>query len=147
MEKEIINEKNFFKFIIQDTGIGMDNTDLQKLFTPFFSNNTTETNRNGCGLGLLIVKEITEKLGSGLKVSSELGKGTLVVFYVENKSDHLKDTMIKDTMMKYSLIKETVLKDSIINITETDVQYKKSKLSKLLNYRKQILTLMKILRN
>lgn len=84
--KETINDKRYIKFKIEDTGIGMDSNILQKLFTPFFSNNSTEVNKNGCGLGLIIVKEITEKLGIGIKIFSDVGKGTTSVFYVEDRS-------------------------------------------------------------
>jgi signal transduction histidine kinase len=84
--KEIVYDKRYFKFMIEDTGIGMDSNVLQKLFTPFFSNNNTEVNKNGCGLGLIIVKEITEKLGIGIKIFSDVGKGTTSIFYVEDRS-------------------------------------------------------------
>lgn len=82
--KEIIEMKKYIKFSIIDTGLGMNKYDLERLFTPFFSNNQNDLNKNGCGLGLLIVKEFTEKLGIGIKVTSKLNEGTTMTFSVED---------------------------------------------------------------
>jgi signal transduction histidine kinase len=116
VETEIINEKRYIKFSIQDTGIGMDNSDLQKLFTPFFSNNNSELNKNGCGLGLIIVKEITENLGLGMKVSSEIGKGTLSTIYIE---DHNFDLGLSRIQKKKSTKKTNFDKNSIFRKINT----------------------------
>jgi signal transduction histidine kinase len=85
VSKEIIDLKKYIKFTVIDTGLGMTKNDLDKLFTPFFSNNQNEMNKNGCGLGLLIVKEFTEKLGIGIKVSSKINEGTRMTFFVEDR--------------------------------------------------------------
>jgi signal transduction histidine kinase len=85
VKKEVSNGIKYYKFSITDTGVGMSPGDLEKLFTPFFSNNNNEMNKNGVGLGLINVKEITEHLGQGLKVTSELGKGTTMSFVIEDR--------------------------------------------------------------
>lgn len=77
------DDQNLLKFVIEDTGVGMDLSQTKKLFTPFFSNNSSN-NINGCGLGLIIVKDLSEKLGNGLDVHSILGKGTTVSFTILN---------------------------------------------------------------
>ena len=57
-----------------------------------FDNDTT--NKTGIGLGLFIAKRLSEKLtfkgDSGLKVSSELGKGSTFSFIIENKTMQVK---------------------------------------------------------
>ena len=64
-----------------DTGIGMKKEDMEKLFTPF---ERIEENRNrtieGAGLGMSIVKNLLEMMGSELKVKSEYGKGSTFAF-------------------------------------------------------------------
>jgi signal transduction histidine kinase len=85
VKKEVSNGIKYYKFSITDTGVGMSPEDLEKLFTPFFSNNNNEMNKNGVGLGLINVKEITEHLGQGLEVTSELGKGTTMSFVIEDR--------------------------------------------------------------
>jgi signal transduction histidine kinase len=91
---ELIFNVNYISFTIEDTGLGMSQDDLKNLFTPFFSLNSIENNKNGCGLGLTIVKEITDKLGKGLKINSELGKGTKVTFDVK---DYYNEEKINDS--------------------------------------------------
>jgi signal transduction histidine kinase len=87
VKKEKLYSKANYNFSIKDTGIGMSESELKKLFTPFFSNNTSEMNKSGVGLGLLNVKEITEKLGGGLKVTSQVNEGTTMSFLVQDKSE------------------------------------------------------------
>lgn len=55
---------------ISDTGGGIDEKDLQRIFDPFYS-----TKENGCGLGLSISQRILEEHGASIDVSSEPGKG------------------------------------------------------------------------
>jgi signal transduction histidine kinase len=110
VSKENINDKKYYKFSVQDTGRGMDANSLEKLFTPFFSENNNEHNKNGVGLGLLIVKEITEKLGLGIKVISEKGKGTNTVFYVEDhfiSNNHPLTQIINNQTKNHIIHKQT----------------------------------------
>lgn len=66
-----------------DTGIGIKNEDLDKLFKPFSQVETGITrNHEGTGLGLSICKKLTEKLGGIIKVESEFGVGTTFILYL-----------------------------------------------------------------
>jgi len=58
---------------IGDTGIGMDEEALRKIFEPYFSTKAT-----GTGLGLTIAKRNVELIGGTISVSSERGAGTTV---------------------------------------------------------------------
>ncbi|MCP4566203.1 MAG: two-component sensor histidine kinase [FCB group bacterium] len=57
---------------ISDNGVGIDKKDLDHIFEPFFSTK----GESGTGLGLSITKDIIEKLGGIIVVSSRVGKGT-----------------------------------------------------------------------
>ncbi len=59
---------------VADTGKGIAESDLNKIFDPFFS--TKEVGK-GTGLGLSISYSIIEKLGGKLKVQSKVGEGTV----------------------------------------------------------------------
>ncbi len=59
--------------IVSDTGTGMENDIVDKLFVPFFT-----TKENGNGLGLAAAKKIIEAHHGELLVSSTFGKGTAV---------------------------------------------------------------------
>jgi len=56
-----------------DTGIGINEKDLDNIFNPFF---TTKPLGQGTGLGLYIVYNEVQKFVGDIKVSSKLGKGT-----------------------------------------------------------------------
>ena len=64
-------------FIIEDTGIGMHEEDLQKIYEPFERANIVETRHiPGAGLGLTLVKNIIDIMSGTISVESEYGKGT-----------------------------------------------------------------------
>ena len=81
-EKDII----YLRAQVIDTGIGIKQEDVQKLFSPF---ERIEERRNrtieGTGLGMSIVKSLLSSMGSHLEVKSEYGKGSDFSFSVEQK--------------------------------------------------------------
>ena len=60
------------EFIFSDTGEGMSEETLAKIFTPLFT-----TKAQGMGFGLAICKRIVEAHGGNIEVSSIRGKGTI----------------------------------------------------------------------
>jgi signal transduction histidine kinase len=58
---------------IRDTGAGIPNEVLKKIFDPYFS-----TKDVGTGLGLPIAKKIVEDHGGSIRAESEVGKGTAI---------------------------------------------------------------------
>ena len=70
-------------FKVQDTGIGIAEQDLQKLFKRFSQVDTGITRKyGGTGLGLVISKEIVEALGGRIDVQSHQGEGTVFTFTI-----------------------------------------------------------------
>ena len=66
---------------VKDTGVGMNEDKISKLFRIDENISSPGTNKEkGTGLGLLLCKEIVEKHGSAIKVSSEIGKGSCFSF-------------------------------------------------------------------
>ena len=67
---------------VRDTGSGIDQKDLPKLFKKFGKLETTaKLNNNGFGLGLTIVKKIVELGGGTVSVHSDgIGLGSLFAF-------------------------------------------------------------------
>jgi two-component system sensor histidine kinase PilS (NtrC family) len=60
-----------FQVLFQDSGVGIEPVNLEKIFYPFFT-----TKDRGSGLGLAIVHRIIEDHGGKIEVESYLGKGT-----------------------------------------------------------------------
>jgi len=72
-----IGKKGYVRIDVTDTGVGIPKEDLQKLFNKFFqAKNTPLVNEKGSGLGLALVKHVTEAHGGKVDVASEIGKGS-----------------------------------------------------------------------
>lgn len=66
---------------VTDTGIGMPDDAMDKIFRIDSKYTTPGTNNEkGTGLGLILCKELVEKMGGNIKVSSTLGEGTTFTF-------------------------------------------------------------------
>jgi len=75
------NSPKTVEVVIEDSGRGIPEEDLEKVFEPFFS-----TKRKGTGLGLAIVHQIIDSHGGEIRVKSALGKGTAFsIIFGENE--------------------------------------------------------------
>jgi nitrogen-specific signal transduction histidine kinase/CheY-like chemotaxis protein len=70
----------YVKVTIQDDGIGMDDTIIQRIFDPFF---TTKKAEKGSGLGLSTAYGIIKRHGGFINVSSEKDKGSIFDIYLK----------------------------------------------------------------
>ncbi|HEC18787.1 MAG TPA: response regulator [Gammaproteobacteria bacterium] len=71
-------EQAMVYFAVRDTGIGLSKAQQKKLFQRFSQADATTTRRfGGSGLGLYISRQLAEKLGGGIRVESQLGRGSL----------------------------------------------------------------------
>ncbi len=70
-------------FQIEDTGVGICEEDLEKVFLPFEQVGNVKKQSEGTGLGLAISQKITEMMGGSLKVESQFGKGSTFLLEVD----------------------------------------------------------------
>jgi len=81
-----INSKpvdNFIQISVEDTGIGLSESDKQKLFRIDVKNSEIgRSKEKGTGLGLILCKEFVEKHGGKIWVESELEKGSQFIFTI-----------------------------------------------------------------
>ncbi len=85
---ELRDPNNFtLTFCIEDTGIGMSDDEISKIFLPFEQfHNEMHTKHSGTGLGTTIVKQLTELMNGEISISSHLGKGTKFSIQIPFKS-------------------------------------------------------------
>ena len=69
------------RFQIEDTGIGINSDQLEKIFLPFEQVSETSRNSEGSGLGLAISQKIVQLMSSTINVKSQPGVGS--IFWVE----------------------------------------------------------------
>ncbi len=82
-----IDGKEFVNFDIKDTGIGMSEEQLGKLFDTYTqAERSTSAKYGGTGLGLSISKHFAEMMGGGVEVSSKVGEGSTFSIYVPRVS-------------------------------------------------------------
>jgi signal transduction histidine kinase len=74
----LLPDGEYVTLTVRDTGAGMDDTTRSRIFEPFF---TTKPSGEGTGLGLWIVRDITERSGGVVDVRSTPGAGSEFVMY------------------------------------------------------------------
>ena len=69
------------RFVVADTGIGIDKEFHQQIFDPYFQVGGGTTRRfGGTGLGMAIASEVVTSMGGRIQIESELGQGTTFHF-------------------------------------------------------------------
>ena len=109
--RESIDNKDYIKFVIQDSGIGMSEKTKQNLFQPYFTRNEDKNNKDGCGLGLVITQMMSANLGKAIEVESIEGQGTKMWFYCEEKTP--MKGMMSSTLFKK---RKEMFSDNVIAI-------------------------------
>lgn len=84
---EGISDGMYFKLSVTDSGIGIPEEDIPHIFERFYRvEKARNSDKGGTGLGLAIAKEIAEKHGGTIRISSKLHVGTTVDVYLPQKA-------------------------------------------------------------
>lgn len=95
---------------VSDTGIGISNENITKIFEPFYQ--VSDGFRSGTGLGLSIVKMLVEKLGGNITVRSPgLGKGTTFILSFVFKEDMNIDNLSSEDRLMITNKKVLIVDD------------------------------------
>lgn len=105
-----------FEFVVEDTGIGMNEEFIQdKLFKPFVQENTRV---DGAGLGMSIVHELVKKMNGTIKVESKLNEGTqfIVCIPLEIDKKPVEAKSLKSKTVSIENLSILVVEDNDINM-------------------------------
>lgn len=90
------NDKEWITFQVNDTGIGMTQEQISKLFQAFMQADSSTTRKyGGTGLGLVITKQFCQMMGGEIMVTSEFGNGSTFAMHLPIRGEPIK----KDTEM------------------------------------------------
>ncbi|MDO5154398.1 MAG: ATP-binding protein [Eubacteriales bacterium] len=98
---DVSEDEKMLRFVVKDTGIGIQEEDLQKIFYNFEQVDSGVTRSvDGTGLGLSVVKNLAELLGGSISVESVYGKGSnFTVVIPQQVTDQTKYIDITEEMV------------------------------------------------
>jgi signal transduction histidine kinase/CheY-like chemotaxis protein len=106
-------------FTVEDTGIGIRESRIPRIFDAFTQeNNETTRKYGGSGLGLTIVKQLVELQGGIINVTSEVNKGTIFTFslsFRKDFSEHKTEVTPFLSLTKSLDLKILVVEDNLLN--------------------------------
>lgn len=113
----LLDGKNCLNIIVTDSGVGIDDAALDKIFNPFVQAESSTTRRfGGTGLGLAIVKQITELMNGDISVQSKLGQGTTFDVLLEMEVSQPSQTKSREhKKLNYTGLKALIVEDNRTN--------------------------------
>ena len=123
-EKQDADEETVtVRFTVADTGRGISEEFQKEMFEPFTRDPSQEASVSGTGLGLPIVKRLTEMLGGSISVESKLGVGTTFTMILpfrrdtEGKADQPKRGKNKESLHGMHVL---LVEDNDLNLEITE---------------------------
>lgn len=106
----------FVKILVSDTGPGIKHSDIPKLFTPFERMGLIDTQIEGTGLGLAVVKKLTEAMGGFVGVESEIDLGS--TFWIKFPLSSNQNLEISTKNVENSCLDSLVVGGTILYIED-----------------------------
>ena len=83
------DKSNRWQISVEDTGIGIDSHHIDDIFNPFFQVDSSKTRQyEGSGVGLPVVKQMTQLIGATIDVDSAPGVGTQFILTIAMPNKH-----------------------------------------------------------
>jgi len=110
------NKRDTLRFIVKDTGVGIPEKELSRLFESFYMPaSVTTRSSGGTGLGLTIVEKLVALHGGNIKVESTLGTGSSFYFDIPLKQS------VKPLKPKVELFREKLRNKSVILVEDNEI--------------------------
>jgi PAS domain S-box-containing protein len=104
---------------IQDTGSGIPENEIGKLFKHFVQTSSGMSKTSGTGLGLALSRELANLMGGDITVRSEFGKGSVFTFYIVIETGRVED--VQEIIKRNVVGIENELEDfKILVVDDTD---------------------------
>jgi len=87
-------------FIVKDTGMGISEEKLMHIFEPYYQIANKKNNLQGLGVGLSIVKKITDEINAKIIIRSDLDAGT--TFIISFNKEHIEKNEFDSHVISYS---------------------------------------------
>ena len=126
LKGEEINDIILLEFIISDSGCGINEKFISKIFEPFTQEDSSVTrNFGGTGLGLSICKQLVEMMGGAIAIKSQINEGTIVTFSIKVKkglsSKDVLKTEIDDKLKEVQLTLDSSTKYKILLVEDYEL--------------------------
>ncbi len=104
------------RIAVQDIGNGMSEDQIKNLFQPFERLQAEKSNVEGTGIGLVITKNLVEKMQGSIAVTSEIGVGTnfTIELQLGDKSQHATSVLTKEVEAHKNMDKDSAQKFLIL---------------------------------
>jgi signal transduction histidine kinase/CheY-like chemotaxis protein len=125
-------EEMYLVFSVKDSGIGLQEQEIHNIFERFKQANVkTHVKYGGSGLGLFISKELTEKQGGEIGVSSVHGQGSTFGFYVKTRRVERRFSVdapgvSRGSVQNQDSLRVLLVEDNLINQKVLGKQLKKA---------------------
>ncbi|CDW71598.1 multi-sensor hybrid histidine kinase [Stylonychia lemnae] len=118
--------ENNLSIDVEDTGVGINLQDQEKLFNPYYKDSKNRNlNKEGCGLGLIISKNLAQALQGDITLKSQLGKGSTFTLTIPKRINAIESE--EPGTPQSQIIKYRVRRRKINNF-EQSIQQKTIKL-------------------
>ncbi len=91
-------EGAYLKCVVEDTGLGIPENEVQHLFERFYRASNTSDLKDGTGIGLELVTRLIQKHKGFIDIKSELNKGTNITFFIPFEKQHFTINEMKLTV-------------------------------------------------
>jgi PAS domain S-box-containing protein len=114
------DNKHNIRFSVRDSGIGIEEDNLQLIFESFSQAGSDTTRKfGGTGLGLSITKRLLNVMGSDIEVDSKLGEGSVFAFTMAFEKGNIlpqkKSVSDLASRFKQQIIKILIVEDNRVN--------------------------------